>query len=183
MNYKTKLDEFNQTRKYANEIELLSSLVPRLGKSLDYGCGTGTGAVMMRINGHKVDGYDATQHNKDFKYTTDPNDFYNSVYFMHSLAHISNAKEVLIERRRWLRGNARIVVITPNLDWLERQYSDDYTPDPTVISHYTEQSLIDLFESAGYSVVNSGQFGQRIGCYNERLFLVAKRDKYKSVNK
>ena len=164
MTYSNKLLNFNSSEKYLKELGFLRSLIGDT-EALDYGCGNGFAAELF-----KCDGFDVTPHNPFFGYVDNPFSYYETVYFMHSLAHIEDPETVL--RALNLKPHGRVVVITPNLDWLKLA-SDDYEPDPTVISHFIGDDLDELFTKSGFKIINSGQFGQRIGLVNERLFLVA----------
>lgn len=176
--YKDKLIRFNVNDKYRSEMYFLESLLmPVSGKTiLDYGCGIGTAVEYFRSQGLRVYGYDR------FNYlAVQPEWFvvetalkFNSVYFMHSLAHIEALDYKLQSLKELLYNDAEIVVITPNESWLMNQDKTGYTPDPTVVSHFTSERLVDVFERNGYKVINHGQFGKASGGYNERLFLKAK---------
>jgi hypothetical protein len=90
---------------------------------------------------------------------------------MHSLAHIPDPPLQKLKDQFMLPGG-RVVVITPNKAWLDSQDKTNYTPDPTVIKHYTLPELQQLFIDAGFKIKISGEFG----IYpknSERLFLVA----------
>jgi hypothetical protein len=167
MSYTKKLEDFNASPKYVNELGFLRSLIGDT-LALDYGCGNGFAAELF-----KCDGFDVTPHNPFFGYVETPYNYYETVYFMHSLAHIENPETVL--RSLNIKPGGRVVVITPNKDWLDKISREGYIPDPTVIEHFTGEALDDLFMKSGYKIVRSGQFGQRIGSVNERLFMVAKR--------
>ena len=65
--------------------------------------------------------------------------------------------------------NPTVTVITPNKDWLD----PDYNNDPTVIKHYNQVELAELFKECGYEVVLQGQFGELKNGINERIFLQA----------
>ena len=168
--YKQKLIEWNSTEKYQKELAFLGKLVYLYDdsyKALEYGCGTG---IAARYIG--ADGYDINDYNTDLMehryYKELPNKDYSHVYFMHSFSHLPNPKDIL----RILRGKypeATLTVITPNLDWLDK----DYVGDETVIKHYNQKELKELFEECGYKVTLIGQFGEYKNGQNERIFLQA----------
>ncbi|MCK4521954.1 MAG: hypothetical protein KAU20_05235, partial [Nanoarchaeota archaeon] len=68
-----------------------------------------------------------------------------------------------------------VIVITPNRAWLIKQYNKQYQPDPTVVKHYTQGELCEVFNAAGYTVENVGQFGAITENRNERIFIKAKK--------
>lgn len=172
MNYKDKLSAFNATDKYKTEVEFLSQLIgPKPGKVLDYGCGIGTAMDMLKrmpISGH-FSGYDVTKFNSDILYVN-PDQQWDTVYFMHSLAHIENPSKVIKNLNA-----KRIIVITPNADWINCINSSGYKPDPTIVKHFNMYRLMLLFGLNGYRIVNSGQFGSVKKGFNERLFLIAEK--------
>jgi len=166
--YKQKLEQFNSTEKYAIELAFLHRLLGETNGALimDYGCGIGNAVKYLSEKGRSVAGYDKTLYFK-----TAPDWFgiapAGTTYFMHSIAHIEDIEEVLSNTR------GKVVVITPNLSWLNKITDNNYEPDTTVISHFNAQSLHDLFKDAGFRVSVCGQFGKIHDGQNERLFLMA----------
>lgn len=170
MSYKDKLIAWNSTDKYRKELGFLCRLIyPDFHTVLDYGCGTGE--AMLHT---KADGYDLYPYlNVKLSYQTHyvnylPDKEYYQIYFMHSFAHIPNPKDVL----RILRGKypeATLTVITPNAEWLDK----DYVGDETVVKHYTQSELKEMFEECGYKITLLGQFGEYKEGKNERIFLQA----------
>jgi hypothetical protein len=117
-------------------------------------------------------GLDYKIHNQDFGYLfkKDVLQDWCVVYFMHSIAHIENIDSIL----KGLNTNS-VVVITPNKDWLNLQSKENYSPDKTVLNHYNQTELVELFESCGYSIESVGQFGEQTQGQNERIFLKANK--------
>jgi len=177
MDYAEKLKQFNGTLKYNLEHKFLCSLIGNGKlKILDYGCGLG--ASVLKINAytnHAAHGFDVEDYNPEFSYLK-PYEFdtYDVIYFMHSIAHIQYLDVTLKKIKVFLKPGGRIIVVTPNRDWVEENKNDSYKPDPTVIKHFNQSELIDLFESCGFTIEQSGQFGQVSGIVNERIYLVAK---------
>lgn len=173
MDYKQKLIEWNSTAKYKKELLFLDNLLScsfEYGDILDYGCGIGTAMKFLYADGYDINDYFIGDSEKRRRYYLNvlPDKKYQYVYFLHSFAHIPNPKDVL----RILRGKypeATLTVITPNLDWLDK----DYVGDETVIKHYNQKELKELFEECGYEVTLIGQFGEYKNGQNERIFLQA----------
>lgn len=172
MNYQQRLKDFNKSRKYLLEVKFLQGLLP-IGRLLDYGCGTGFTTNIIRLNGSRVDGYDLNKWNESFKYI-EPDGEYNGIYFMHSLAHLESPLETIIGLKQHLKKDGKLIIITPNKDWIENiPPSPDYKPDPTVKQHFCQYKLETLLTDAGYKIDIQGQFGERKGDFNERIFITA----------
>jgi 2-polyprenyl-3-methyl-5-hydroxy-6-metoxy-1,4-benzoquinol methylase len=177
--YKIKLREFNSTEKYKSELILLVDLLhctPNK-KILDYGCGLGTAVRYINENTQSnCFGYDV----RNCRETDDPYLFRNeyffkfqSVFFMHSIAHIPDVAQKLQELKMLLSIGANIYVITPNKHWLREINGKEYVPDPTVINHFSSIELQNLFIDNGFKIDLSGQFGSILNNQHERLFLKA----------
>lgn len=149
---------------------------------VDYGCGAGTMVKWLKNITEKVNvvGYDIENHTNDNPairpswFIDYKNDIpvCNTLYFFHSFAHIDKIDRVLYDLREKVKE--RVIVITPNEQWLRMQDDEKYIPDPTVKKHYTHDELYETFENCGYKVQLSGGFGVRQNNQHERLFLVAK---------
>lgn len=181
--YKERLRAFNNTEKYRNELEFLYKMVaPMKGeKILDYGCGLGTAVryFNQRVPGGGCYGYDINNYrdfDDEFSFRSEYHFRFDKVFFMHSLAHVPNPEFQLDKLRLLLKPDAKLYVVTPNLDWLNSIPPSDngYIPDETVVNHFSLHELNDIFKIAEFTVLNIGQFG-KIGNwhFNERLFLEA----------
>lgn len=175
MTYKEKLIQFNSTDKYKKELKFLYDLInpKRNEKILDYGCGIGTAMKHIHFNSEaEVYGYDITKELymwDEFWFITKMYFKADTVFFMHSLAHIQYPPLQKI-KDDFLNINGRLIIITPNYLWLDK----DYKGDQTVIRHYDLQTLSKLVEDAGFKIERIGQFGEVRNNINERLFLVAR---------
>lgn len=177
--YKLKLQQFNDTPKYKKEVEFLIKQVdPRRGDNiLDYGCGLGR--VVDHINenyfskccGHDIHNYQERPNPQRFR-----NEFFfkfRKVFFLHSIAHLADVVGQLERLKELLEADANLYVITPNHLWIKEQPRREYTPDPTVVQHFTPASLIDTFTEAGYKITHIGQFGDLTEGVHERIYLEA----------
>lgn len=174
MNYKQKLIDFNSTPKYKAELKFLRGLIgEETADILDFGCGIGTAINYLseRIEG-KIYGYDVKHYleeKNNWYVEQKPAAQYGHIYFMHSLAHIENVQGTLNNLKDNLLPKGKITVITPNLDWL-REIGITHS-DPTVVRHFTPESLKRLFTSLNYSIIQQGQFGEVKNGLSERLFI------------
>lgn len=173
MDYKKKLEKFNTTEKYKNEMYFMIEKMDlyKHDSILDYGCGIGTMCRAIRAKGISCYGYDVNKYaEKDilidaYQYR------YTKVYFMHSFAHIPNALEVLKELKKIIFRS--IYIFTPNKEWLDLQDKTNYIPDPTVIKHYTSNELLRIVSDAGYNVDFICGQGSETNGVQERLFIKA----------
>lgn len=177
--YRQKLIQFNSTEKYKSELRFLEYLVAPLRggiRILDYGCGIGTAIRYLNLRmPQSVFGYDVENYGVDEFYFRSEYYFqFNSVYFMHSIAHIPNIENELVKiKNDFLKPEGIVSVITPNKAWMDLNKNPDYIPDPTVVKHFYADELEKLFVSAGYKILQQGQFGQIKDRVNERLFIQA----------
>ena len=90
--YKDKLIRFNSTDKYRMELVVLEGLLyPMSGRAiLDYGCGIGTAVEYFRGKGLMCFGYDRFNYFAEQPewFVVETSLKFDTVYFMHSLAHI-----------------------------------------------------------------------------------------------
>lgn len=180
ISYKERLRAFNSTEKYFNELTFLQGLIDlqRSDKALDYGCGLGTAMKSLHEKtGHYIYGFDVTNDLyewDEFYFRKQVWFQFQAVYFMHSFSHIPNAYD-LLERvsDTFLENNGRLVIISPNPEWLALQNNESYVKDPTVVKHYSLDELKQIVTDAGLKVVMSGQFGEKCGEVNERIFIKA----------
>ncbi len=183
MTYREKLIQWNSTPKYKKEIDFLFKLIdPGNGdRILDFGCG-----IMTAINyftnksSAKFYGYDIVKYAEDYHHGLYDNDLsgtYDIIYLNHSVAHIRDPSSALVKIKNNLVQDGRLIIVTPNIQWLDRGYNED----KTVIQHLDLESLQQLVASSGYCIDTIGQFGdvrkdihQHNRLSNERLFVIAK---------
>lgn len=176
--YSERLSRFNMKPEYWKEVNFLSSLMgDNCSPVLDFGCGLGTAANYLELEGKQIDGYDIHHYNPGFKYIDSPLKYFKTVFFMHSFSHLSNPKKTLNEQREWMRKGSKLIIITPNPDFLQAIGQPfDYKPDETVVKHYSMLELEIILKQTGFKIIQQGQFGKYLPPHNERLFIVAERD-------
>lgn len=175
MDYVDRLRRFNESEKYAIEMEFMFSLMNLKSSDtiLDYGCGLGTMVNVLRVRDYTTFGYDVVWYEDSEPpewWIRNTERVFDHVYFMHSLAHIPDIEKVLKKMRGYAES---ISIITPNLDWLELKGQYGYDPDPTVVNHFTSETLESLVTTAGFKPLLQGQFGTLLKGQHERLFMKA----------
>jgi hypothetical protein len=177
MDYKERLIQFNSTDKYKAELKFIASLLQGEGTLLDFGCGICTAIDYFGQHTDLVcEGYDINPYSGNWYLRSLPiHTKYNHITFIHSIAHIENIEQTLKELKGNLAKGGIITVLTPNLDWINLK--GDTKSDPTVINHFTSDSLRDLFITCGYRVTNEGQQGEQIKNQKERLWIQVKSER------
>ncbi|MEM4260509.1 MAG: class I SAM-dependent methyltransferase [Candidatus Woesearchaeota archaeon] len=185
LEYVERLKKWNISEKYISEVNFLELLLkPKKGENiLDYGCGTGFCLNLLKsITNANYYGYDVNVFFDDdiipewFINKIDIGIKFDKIYFMHSFAHIKNNNEMLQNIKLILMEKGKIYIITPNKDFDEyyKQLKDEnYTPDNTVIKHYSIDDLVHLLTANEYIIEVIGQFGKKISYFQERIFVIA----------
>jgi len=181
LDYKEKLDKFNSTEKYNLEMNFFIAMmhIKRDQSVLDYGCGTGwMQSQVIRQTGANMVGYDINMADyiNDIMFPKNycnhlPDQVFDHVYMMHSLAHIAEVGQALRDIKKYMHAKSKIHVMTPNALWLDNMQESEYTPDDTVIEHYSPNGLRSLFESYGFTLIYQGGYGQDTNGQFERLFI------------
>lgn len=180
--YKEKLIQFNSTDKYRHEMAYMAKImnIRPFEKVLDFGAGLGTMSDYLReLTNAKIYAYDIHEdyyigQNGYFK--TEMYFHLDIIYFMHSIAHVDNPLETIIELRdKFLKTQGEMYFCTPNQDWIDKNKKHDYKPDPTAIKHFTRETMFDLLLNS-----NATEVEEFIPTYyidsldNERLYFMAK---------
>jgi len=179
--YKERLVKFNSTEKYFAELVFLRKLLePASGdRILDYGCGTGTCIRFISQDGCHVKGFDTVRYleDPDSRLYMEEAEKFNKIYFLHSIAHIPDLPEVLVNLKTLhLERGGKIFVITPNRefdDLFRLKRTDPVHTDPTVQKHFSLAELEELFVQSGFHVISKGSFGKMEQDIPERIFMVA----------
>lgn len=191
MSYAEKLLGFNKKPKYKQESDFMKWMVDvhTQDSVLDFGCGIGTLSqeIIKENILTAVYGYDIhlRSYEKFFKFSpTNPAYFdllpehinYNKVYMMHSIAHVRNLKDELVKLKEKLQVGVEISILTPNLEWINqvKKINPKYKPDDTVVQHFNQTTLQNLFVDLGFEVILQGQMGEFFDNHNERIYLKVK---------
>ena len=96
---------------------------------------------------------------------------------MHSIAHLTLPFTTLRNIfKEFIKDGGKLVIITPNAEWLRLKNGVHKVTDDTVVSHFTEKDLRTLVIAAGFRNVETSQFGyfsEEIKGERERILLTA----------
>lgn len=184
-NYIQRLLKWNESEKYISEVNFLELLLkPEKDENiLDYGCGSGFCLELLKQRtkanyfGYDVNIFFEKNNIPNWlKYKIEGDIKFDKVYFMHSFAHIEKINELLQNIKFSLNDKGLLYVITPNKEFDEyfRRIKDKkYSPDLTVVRHYSIEDITTIFETHGYNIEVTGQFGKKVSYFQERIFLIA----------
>ena len=147
-------------------------------RMLDVGCGSGTLLGLMKQRGFDVMGVDTSeeaaviadrQHGVkvvvgSLKSVGFEDASFDVVTLFHVLEHVTNPREVLLEARRLLKRNGRLVLQVPNIQsWQFRLFGAKwYGLDiPRHVIDYSKQSIRLLLEESGFATVRIRNFNLR----------------------
>jgi len=155
---------FNLAQK--STIRMLKSY-KKNGKILDIGCGNGTFMLAMQNSGYDVWG---VEFNKDAKKYTDnslkdrifyddikecnfPPKNFDIITMFHSLEHIYNINDLLVEVRRIIKDDGVLFICVPDADFFEFRLFGPYNYNLEVPRHlyfFTPKSLRELLQRKGF---------------------------------
>lgn len=166
MTYKEKLIEFNDRPKYESESFFMRRLIDAKPdeKILDFGCGLGRMVWQHRLDGVDCFGFDVMNYRENDNQMIFRSQYhfrFRQIYFMHSIAHIDSINNLFDTAfDDLLESGGRVVIFTPNRDWLYSLPDDpNYIHDSTVHHHFNIAELEHIFTKRGFRVEQTGQFG------------------------
>ena len=139
------------------------------GRLLDFGCGGGTFLQQMREHGWQVMGLDTSaetvrrlRHDLGLHVLhgtlphpeLEPQSF-DVITMWHSLEHVPDPREVLVEARRLIAPQGRLLVAVPNIDSLAfRTFGPHWfaLDLPRHLVHFSPYTLQFMLEQAGFRV-------------------------------
>lgn len=144
-------------------------------KILDVACGNGCMTLKLAEKGCQIYGIDISidaiqQANNlaeitrttcefqvaDAQQLPYPSNIFDKVVSSSSLEHITNDALALNEVLRVLKPGGIAVITTDSLTFpISKEYIERHKEVAYVVKYYTEQSLIDIFERAGFKVADS----------------------------
>lgn len=143
----------------------IKSLAPQLnGRLLDFGCGRKPYENLFKVSEYIGIDMETTGHEHknskidvyyDGKNIPFPNDSFDSVFCSEVFEHVFNLDEIIIEIKRVLKTNGRILVTVP-FSWNEHEIPYDF-------ARYTSFGITHLLEKNGFEIKElrkSGNFAR-----------------------
>jgi 2-polyprenyl-3-methyl-5-hydroxy-6-metoxy-1,4-benzoquinol methylase len=160
--------------------EMIGFIPENAKKILDVGCGEGFFAYQLKkqmgakIWGIEIDRAVAALAQKkldrvligDISKVIDevPNTYFDCVVFNDILEHLIDPFTILLRTKKKLNKSGVVVSSIPNIRYYDQvkklllkkewKYEDSGILDRTHVRFFTKKSIIDLFESAGYDILN-----------------------------
>lgn len=151
-------------------------------KVLDFGCSTGYFLSHIRDLGHIPYGIELNIHKRTFVNQTlnipcypnlndlEPDLKFDFIFLFYSLEYVSNFKDVILQLKSRLASDAKLIIITPNLNdclrliWSSDAFKDFFF-DPHSINYFSPMSLsrlmaslhisnFTIFTKQGYTIFN-----------------------------
>ena len=187
MNWSSTTDYGIELKTFISYLKLKSSLFV-----LDIGCGTGRSLSYFRnACGCVAVGIDIPEM---WKYVSSSiivsgfaenlpygSNIFDVVTFIHSIGHLKNVEESLIEAKRVLKKGGKIGILTPNLLYIEWWYQLSlsgllpFRCDDTILRYFDMGSLVNLIKENGFEINLTKVYGKKAprGGPPELLSLIA----------
>lgn len=139
------------------------------GDILDFGCGSKPYEFFFKKKtsyvgiDYKIEGREDRQKKVDFFYDGQhipfENESFDAIICTEVLEHVFNIEQVLSEFNRVLKKGGKALITTPFM-WEEHEMPYDF-------ARYTTPALTDLYQKAGFSVVNNQKSGNYVEVINQ----------------
>ena len=167
---------FNRTYQLARNYAIITKLslvknVCKKGSLLDIGCGTGEFLFNCSKKGYKTIGIEPSslarkQAIKNFGLTvsekTDLSQFsdsqFNIITMWHVLEHIPNLTKTIIEIKRILKNNGKVIIAVPNhKSWDAKKYKNLWAAwdVPIHLWHFSRNTIKNLFNKNGFKLIKT----------------------------
>ena len=158
---------FVRTIAINKKLQLINSLQGKTGNLLDIGSGTGDFLAAAMNKGWKVTGAEPNPKAREaakgkgvnmFESTTLlPDHSYDIITMWHVLEHVPDPKSQILELKRLLKPNGRIIIAVPNFHSYDAKHYGKYWAAfdvPRHLWHFSRKSIANLFAEQGFEVVN-----------------------------
>ncbi|MEA5457751.1 class I SAM-dependent methyltransferase [Arcicella sp. LKC2W] len=160
---------YHSVRKYTlkGKLSLINSLIPKKGKLLDVGCGTGMFLNVCQEDGWKVNGIEpdngarqiAEEINKATIKTEILSSFKDETFDIITMWHVLEHIHLLNETIDWLKErlseNGYLIIAVPNHESKDAEiYREHWAAYdvPRHLYHFSQKSIKQLFEQKGFSL-------------------------------
>ncbi len=148
-----------------NKVDLLFDQTKTIGSVLDIGCGTGDFLLEAKKRGWMVNGFEPNENAKQLaaKKNIDmcnslsnlPNESFDAITLWHVLEHISNLEEQILEFKRLLKPNGKLIIAVPNYKSFDAQYYNQFWAAydaPRHLWHFSKNSINKIFSNFHFSL-------------------------------
>lgn len=176
------IKKFYLKRKY----NWVSYYHPEPSKVLDFGAGNGDFASFLQLKGWKSYVYEPSNqglhsiHSKGLCVVSALHDvddcFFDVITLWHSLEHVSDLEQTILELKRLLKPDGTIVIAVPNFKSFDAAYYEEYWAAfdvPRHIWHFSSHSISVIFEAFGMKVIN------RKGMFFDAFYVSILSERYK----
>jgi 2-polyprenyl-3-methyl-5-hydroxy-6-metoxy-1,4-benzoquinol methylase len=160
---------YHSVRKYTlkGKLNLINRLIPKKGKLLDVGCGTGMFLNVCRENGWTVNGIEpdngarqiAEQINeaaiKTEVLTSFKNETFDVITMWNVLEHVHLLNETVDWLKERLSNSGYLIIAVPNHESKDAEIYQEYWAAydvPRHLYHFSQKSIKQLFEQKGFSL-------------------------------
>lgn len=161
------------------EIGLLSFMLPKTGRLLDVGCGSGDYLCFFRGRGWEVYGVESSGpaaeyaakirglniHQGDIFSAGFPDDHFDLVTYFQVLEHVDEPRRQVRESFRILKPGGTLIAQVPNIESAQfRRHRERWLhlSAPQHLNHFSPNTLARLLRSEGFDVKGERQFSLRM---------------------
>ena len=161
-----KIYHFVKQKALKDKIKVLESFLPRKGRLLDIGAGTGDFLVTAKNNGWEIAGIEPSEKarniavNKGIEFISGlsevPDNAFNAVTMWHVLEHVPDIEQHIKELKRILAPGGVIIVAVPNYNSYDAKYYGEFWAAydvPRHLWHFSKTAIAKLFARQDFKVV------------------------------